>query len=78
MYFLHQKTDAPQFYRLVNSQGRFLDDGNGRLVALDHEASWVKVIENMSLSELETEVQAAARAVAEDRVEPAKPPLGQG
>jgi hypothetical protein len=78
VYFLHQKTDAPQFYRLVNSQGRFLEDGKGGLVALDHEASWVKVIENQSLSELETEVQAAARAVAEGRVEPAKPTLGQG
>jgi hypothetical protein len=27
VYFLHQKTDAPTFHRLVNSQGRFLDDG---------------------------------------------------
>jgi hypothetical protein len=30
VYFLHQKTDAPAFHRLVNSQGRFLDDGEGR------------------------------------------------
>ena len=78
VYFLHQKTDAPQCYRLVNSQGRFLGDGKGGLVALDDEASWVKVIENKSLSELETEVQAAGRAVAGGRVEPAKPILGEG
>ena len=26
---LQQKTDAPKFYRLVNSQGRFLDGGKG-------------------------------------------------
>jgi hypothetical protein len=78
VHFLHQKTDARPFYRLVNSQGRFLDDGKGGLVALDHKASWVKVIEHKSLSEFESEVQAAARAVAEGRVERAKPTLGQG
>jgi hypothetical protein len=33
VYFLHPKTDSPAFYRLVNSQGRFLDGGRGGLVA---------------------------------------------
>jgi hypothetical protein len=73
VYFLHQKTDAPAFHRLVNSQGRFLDDGRSGLVAPNHEADWVKAIEGESLSQLKNDVEAAARAVAEGRVEPAKP-----
>jgi hypothetical protein len=73
VYFLHQKADAPAFHRLVNSQGRFLDDGKGGLVAPNDEADWVKAIEGESLSQLESDVEAAARAAAEGRVEPAKP-----
>jgi hypothetical protein len=65
VYFLHQKTDAPAFYRLVNSQGRFLDDGKGGLVAPNDEADWLKAIEGESLSQLESDVGAAARAVVE-------------
>lgn len=75
VYFLHQKADAPEFYRLVNTQGRFLDDGQGRLVALDDEAAWVKVIEGQSLSQLENAIEAIARDVAEGNVAPAKPNL---
>jgi hypothetical protein len=45
----------------------------GGLVAPNHEADWVKAIEGESLSQLESDVEAAARAVAEGRVEPAKP-----
>jgi hypothetical protein len=73
VYFLHQKTDAPTFHRLVNSQGRFLDDEKGGLVAPNDEADWVKAIESESLPQLQSDVQAAARAVAEGKVEPAKP-----
>jgi hypothetical protein len=73
VYFLHQKTDAPAFHRLVNSQGRFLDDGKGGLVAPNDQADWVRAIEGQSLSQLERDVEAAARAVAEGRVDPAKP-----
>ncbi|HEX6580437.1 MAG TPA: hypothetical protein VF195_06170 [Actinomycetota bacterium] len=73
IYFLHQKADAPMFQRLVNSQGRFLDDGKGGLVAPNDEADWVKAIESEPLSQLQSDVRAAARAVAEGRVEPAKP-----
>jgi hypothetical protein len=65
VYFLHQKTDAPAFHRLVSSQGRFLDDGRSGLVAPNHEADWVKAIEGESLSQLKNDVEAAARAVAE-------------
>jgi hypothetical protein len=72
VYFLHQKTDAPAFHRLVNSQGRLLDDGKGGLVAPNDEADWVKAIEGESLSQLESDVEPAARAAAEGRVEPAK------
>jgi hypothetical protein len=73
VYFLHLKTDAPTFYRLVNSQGRFLGDGKGGLVAPNDEADWVKAIESQSLSQLDSDVQAAASAVAEGRVDSAKP-----
>ena len=73
VYFLQQKTDAPAFHRLVNSQGRFLDDGKGGLVAPNDGADWVKAIEGEPLSQLESDVEAAARAVAKGRVEPAKP-----
>lgn len=76
VYFLHQKTDAPEFYRLINTQGRFLDNEQGGLVALDDESWWVKVIESKSLSELVREIQAAARDVAAGRVKPAKPSFG--
>lgn len=76
LYFLHQKTDAPAFHRLVNSQGRFLDDGKGGLVAPNDGADWVKAIEGESLSQLQSEVEAAAWAAAEGRVEPAKPIFG--
>jgi hypothetical protein len=72
VYFLHQKTDAP-FHRLVNSQGRFLDDRKGGLVAPNDQADWVRAIEGQSLSQLESDVEGAAKAVAEGRVEPAKP-----
>jgi hypothetical protein len=75
VYFLHRKTDAPMFHRLVNSQGRFLDDRHRGLVAANDEADWVKAIEDESLSQLENDVEAAARAVAEGRVEPAEPNL---
>jgi hypothetical protein len=75
VYFLHQKIDAPTFYRLVNSQGRFLDVGTGGLLALDDEAPWVRAIEAMSLAQLERAVQAAAVAVATGKVAPAKPNL---
>jgi hypothetical protein len=57
----------------VSSQGRFLNDGRRGLVAPNQEADWVKAIEGESLSQLESDVEAAARAVAEGRVEPAKP-----
>ena len=77
VYFLTHKTETPRFHRLVNSQGRFLDDGKGGLLALDDEAEWVKAIEGRSLSELETEVEAAAEAVAEGRVFAAKRNFGQ-
>ena len=73
VYFLHQKTDRPGFYRIVNSQGRFLNNGQGGLVAPDDEADWVKVIEGELLSELESDVEDAVNAVADGRVEPAKP-----
>lgn len=73
VYFLHLKTDAPTFCRLVNSQGRFLDDGKGALVAPNDEADWVKAVESESLSQLGSNVQAAAIAVGEGRVDPAKP-----
>jgi hypothetical protein len=73
IYFLHQKTDAPTFHRLVNSQGRFLDSGKGKLVAPNDEADWVKAIERESLSQLESDVEAAAKAVTEGRVERAEP-----
>ena len=43
VYFLHQKTDAPALHRLVNSQGRFLDDGKGGLVAPNDGVDWVKL-----------------------------------
>jgi hypothetical protein len=76
VYFLHQKTDAPQFYRIVNTQGRFLDDGSGGLAAPDDEADWVKAIERESLFQLEADVQAAAVAVAQGSVKPAKPSFG--
>ena len=72
VYFLHQKTDAPEFYRLVNRQGRFLDDGKGRLVALDHRASWARAIESQTLAQLATGVEDGARAVAKGEVVPAK------
>lgn len=77
MYFLTHKNDShgPQFFRIVNGQGRFLDDGRGGLVAPNDEADWVKAIEDESLSQLENEIDTAARAVAEGRVEPAKPML---
>ena len=75
LYFLHQKADAPQFFRLVNSQGRFLDDRNGRLVALDDEAAWAKAMELLSVADLETVIEAAARDVAGGKVPPAKPNL---
>ena len=77
VYFLTQKNDGhgPQFFRIVNSQGRYLDDGNGGLVAPNDQADWVKAVEGKSLSQLESDVEAAARAVAEGRVEPAKPIL---
>jgi hypothetical protein len=77
VYFLRRKTDAPDFYRLVNSQARFLDNGNGGLIALDDEATWVKAIEAQSLSQLESDVEAAATAVAEGKIQPAKPTLAQ-
>jgi hypothetical protein len=75
VYFLIQKNDGhgPQFFRIVNSQGRYLDDGKGGLVAPNDEADWVKAIEGESLSQLQSDVEAACRAVAEGRVEPAKP-----
>lgn len=73
VYFLHRKTDAPTFHRLVNSQGRFLDDGRGGLVVPNDEADRVKAIEGASLSQLESDVEAAVMAVAEGRVEPANP-----
>jgi hypothetical protein len=72
VYFLHQKTDAPAYHRLVNSQGGFLDDGKGGLVAPNDEADWVKAIEGESLSQLQSDVEACCRTVAEGRVEPAK------
>jgi hypothetical protein len=80
LYFLTQKNDGqgPEFFRIVNSQGRYLDDGRSKLIAIDDEFVWVKLIEGMSLSELETEVEAAARAVRQGKVEPAKPNFGQG
>jgi hypothetical protein len=77
VYFLHQKIDAPMFYRLVNSQGGFLDIGTGRLLALDDEAPWVRAIEAMSLAQLERAVQAAAVAVVRGEVAPAKPNLSR-
>jgi hypothetical protein len=72
VYFLTQKDDGigPRFFRIVSSQRRFLDDGSGGLVAPNDEADWVKAIEGESLAELENDVEAAARAVAEGRVEP--------
>ena len=75
VYFLTQKNDGhgPQFFRIVNSQGRYLDDGKGGLVAPNDEADWVKAIEGESLSQLQSDVKDACRAVAEGRVEPAKP-----
>jgi hypothetical protein len=75
LYFLTQKNDGhgPQFFRIVNSQGRYLDDGKGGLVAPNDEADWVKAIEGESLSQLQRDVDAASRAVAEGSVEPAKP-----
>ena len=73
VYFLHQKADAPQFFRLVNSQGRFLDDTNGKLVALDDGVAWAKAIELLSLAELESLIEAAAGEVAKGKVAPAKP-----
>lgn len=78
VYFLHRKTDAPDFYRLVNSQGRFLEDGTGGLVAIDDGAAWVRALEGRSLSQLERGVEDAARAVLEGRVRPARPILGSG
>jgi hypothetical protein len=36
------------------------------------EADWVKAIEGESLSQLKNDVETAARAVAEGRVEPAE------
>jgi hypothetical protein len=80
VYFLTQKNDGqgPQFFRIVNSQGRFLDDGDSKLIAIDDQSVWVKLIEGMSLSELEAEVDVAATAVRQGRVEPAKPNFGQG
>jgi hypothetical protein len=73
VYFLHKKRDVPTFHRLVNSQGRFLDDGSGRLVALDRRAAWAKAIESWSLAQLATEVEDAVRAVAQGDVVPAAP-----
>ena len=73
VYFLHQKTDAPAFHRLLNSQGKFLDDGKGGLVAPNDQADWMKTIEGESLSQLLSDVEAGARAAGEGRVEPAKP-----
>jgi hypothetical protein len=70
VYFLTQKDDGPRFFRIVSSQGRFLDDGSGGLVAPNDEADWVKAIEGESLAELENDVEAAAGAVAQGRVEP--------
>jgi hypothetical protein len=75
VYFLHLKTDAPTFHRLVNGQGRFLDDGIGGLVAPNDDADWVKAIEGDSLVQLENDVEATARAMAEGRVEPTQPIL---
>ena len=77
VYFLHRKADAPTFHRLVNSQGRFLDDGNGGLISPHDEAEWVKAIESRSLSDLEIEVEAAGKAVADGRVIAAEPNFGQ-
>ena len=61
VYFLTQKNDGhgPQFFRIVSSQGRFLDDGRGGLVAPSDEADWVKAVEGESLSQLENDVDVA-------------------
>jgi hypothetical protein len=47
----------------VNTQGRFLDDGKGRLVAPNDEADWVRAIDGESISQLESDVEVAASAV---------------
>jgi hypothetical protein len=49
VFFLHRKADAPTFYRLVNSQGKFLDEEKGGLVAPNDEADWVKARGRVSL-----------------------------
>ena len=78
VYFLHQKMDAPRFYRLVNSQGRFLDDGRGGLVALDHRAAWAKAIESQTLGQLSIGVEDAARPSQRVRSRPPSPSFLSG
>jgi len=59
----------------VNTQGRFLDDGKGRLVAPNDEADWVRAIDGESISQLESDVEVAAKRCGR-RIGPSPPTNG--
>ncbi|MGH2683386.1 MAG: hypothetical protein ACRDIX_09165 [Actinomycetota bacterium] len=70
-YFVHLKqdeTDKP-YYRLINSQGRFLVQGE-RLVGSNDSDSWVQAIEAVSPLELEALVAQAKEAIERGVVTP--------
>jgi hypothetical protein len=55
-YFIHLKLDSPKttpYYRLVNTQGRFLE-ADGKVLGSNDESSWVDSLEELSPQEFES------------------------
>lgn len=65
IFFLHLKDDNKDvpYYRLVSSQGRFIENAEG-VVASNDEAAWVRELEALSPSEFEKAVADAIGAAS--------------
>ena len=70
--FRRRDPEGRGLYRLINSQGRFLEH-NGVLVASDDQAEWARDLESSSLEDLRGRIQEATGAIARGEIEPAAP-----
>lgn len=90
IYFLQRKIgDAPKYFRLASSQGRFLEtsevSGQGRLLGKSKggsiasgETRWSQDLEELSFAELVRTVERVAVRVEAGEIKPVPQPLSKG